>query len=105
MACRGICDRYRSESQRYNQGIKRCTSCETYLEYDGVQCPCCRTKLRGKEKVNDVDSSSYRLEPFMYNKKFQQNILKTKIKQIPSHSGTQKRTTTANSHQFESTLN
>ena len=50
MACRGICERYRSESQRYNLGIKRCTSCETYLEYDGVQCPCCRTQLRGKRK-------------------------------------------------------
>ena len=50
LTCRGICERYRYESQRYNQGIKRCTSCETYLEYDGVQCPCCRTHLRGKRK-------------------------------------------------------
>lgn len=50
LACRGICERYRSESQRYGQGIKRCTSCETYLEYDGIQCPCCRTHLRGKRK-------------------------------------------------------
>jgi len=50
MACRGICERYRSESQRYNQGIKRCTSCETFLEYEGIQCPCCRTQLRSKRK-------------------------------------------------------
>ncbi len=51
LACRGICERYRSESQRYGQGIQRCTSCETYLEYDWVQCPCCRTHLRAKRKT------------------------------------------------------
>ncbi|WP_048114736.1 hypothetical protein [Nitrosopumilus adriaticus] len=50
LACRGICERYRSENKRYGYGVKRCTSCDAYLEYGGIQCPCCRTHLRAKRK-------------------------------------------------------
>ena len=50
LACRGICERYRSENKRYGQGVKRCTCCDAYLEYGGIQCPCCRTHLRVKRK-------------------------------------------------------
>ncbi|MHA7646661.1 hypothetical protein [Nitrosopumilus sp. S4] len=50
MTCRGICERYRSENKRYGPGIKRCTSCDAYLEFEGGQCPCCRTQLRVKRK-------------------------------------------------------
>jgi len=31
MTCRGICERYRYDKKRYENGIKRCTSCEVYL--------------------------------------------------------------------------
>ncbi|KAF6244409.1 hypothetical protein C6989_09035 [Nitrosopumilus sp. b2] len=56
MACRGICERYRSESRRYSQGVKRCTNCDAYLEFEGVQCPCCRTHLRAKRKTRGCRS-------------------------------------------------
>ena len=51
MTCRGICDRYRAEKNRYSDGAKRCTSCNAYLLYEGIKCPCCRSHLRSKRKA------------------------------------------------------
>ncbi len=51
MTCRGICERFRSDKKRYDDGIKRCTACEVYLNYEGTQCPCCKTILRPKRKA------------------------------------------------------
>jgi len=48
---REICERYRSDKKRYENGIKRCTACEAYLDYQGTQCPCCNTQLRPKRKA------------------------------------------------------
>lgn len=50
LACRGICERYRSDKKRYALGIKRCTSCDAYLLLQEFQCPCCGTALRTKRK-------------------------------------------------------
>ena len=50
MTCRGICERHRAEKNRYADKTKRCTSCNVYLSYDGVKCPCCSTQLRSKRK-------------------------------------------------------
>ena len=50
MTCRGICERHRAEKNRYTDNTKRCTSCNVYLSYDGVKCPCCSTQLRSKRK-------------------------------------------------------
>ena len=51
MACRGICERYRSEKKRYFEGAKRCTCCDVYLFTYDFQCPCCHTLLRLKRKT------------------------------------------------------
>jgi len=51
LSCRGICERYRSDKKRYDDGIKRCAACEAYLNYEGTQCPCCGTQLRPKRKA------------------------------------------------------
>lgn len=50
LACRGICERYRTDKKRYDQGIKRCTSCDAYLFTYDLLCPCCHTALRAKRK-------------------------------------------------------
>ena len=36
----------------YNEGHKKCSVCDIWLNYDeGVNCPCCSSLLRTKEKV------------------------------------------------------
>jgi hypothetical protein len=59
LTCRGICERFRAENKRYGNGIKRCTSCDIFIEYEGTQCPCCRTQLRGKRKSKSKTLSRY----------------------------------------------
>jgi len=51
MTCRGICERYRAEKSRYQLGIKRCTSCDVFLQCQEISCPCCGTQLRSKRKA------------------------------------------------------
>ncbi len=50
MTCRGICERYRAEKNRYQIGIKRCSFCDMYLQCQEISCPCCGTQLRTKRK-------------------------------------------------------
>lgn len=35
---------------RYETGQKRCSTCETYIEWDGHGCPCCNCTLRVKPR-------------------------------------------------------
>ena len=62
ITCNGICHRYRAKKPvnmgRYTSGQKRCNSCEIYLHWDGLMCPCCNYRLRqsprsgkAKEKI------------------------------------------------------
>jgi len=54
--CREICIKYGAknlfpkEIGRYESGQKRCTSCETYINWDGNHCPCCGHFLRTKPR-------------------------------------------------------
>ena len=54
MTCRGICSRYRAvkrqHSSRYLSGHKRCTQCEIFVNWEGVNCPCCGSLLRTKPR-------------------------------------------------------
>jgi hypothetical protein len=54
MGCKGICIRYKADRPksgiRYMSGQKRCQICEIYLNWQGLWCPCCRCRLRGKPK-------------------------------------------------------
>jgi hypothetical protein len=45
MACKGICIDYKA-SGRYVTGHKRCQTCDLFIEWDGVFCPCCGSRLR-----------------------------------------------------------
>ena len=48
--CRGICIRYKAikphNGKRYAIGQKRCKSCEIFIKWDGLWCPCCGYRLR-----------------------------------------------------------
>jgi hypothetical protein len=48
--CNNICQRYKAKKPnnigRYLSGQKRCNSCDVFLNWDGLWCPCCNYKLR-----------------------------------------------------------
>ncbi len=56
MHCKEICIKYSvkklaaKEIGRYESGQKRCTSCETYINWEGKHCPCCGHFLRTKPR-------------------------------------------------------
>ncbi|WP_420544465.1 hypothetical protein [Nitrosopumilus sp.] len=48
--CKGVCDRYKATKtqggSRYANGQKRCQSCELFINWEGLWCPCCGHRLR-----------------------------------------------------------
>ena len=54
MTCKGICLRHRApkpiQSSRYASGQKRCQSCEIFIKWDALWCPCCGFRLRSKPR-------------------------------------------------------
>jgi uncharacterized Zn finger protein (UPF0148 family) len=50
MPCKGICIRYKTPSNHYTNGHKRCKECELFIKWDGVLCPCCGHKLRTRPR-------------------------------------------------------
>ena len=59
--CNGVCSRYKItkplKGGRYTAGQKRCKTCEIFINWDGIRCPCCKYKLRtnarySKSKTN-----------------------------------------------------
>ena len=54
MVCVGLCVRYRAVKSpiggRYEIGQKRCSTCDIFIEWDGIVCPCCGYRLRTKSR-------------------------------------------------------
>jgi hypothetical protein len=46
LACKGICGRFKTVSNHYANGQKRCQICELFIKWDGLYCPCCGCRLR-----------------------------------------------------------
>jgi len=51
MSCKGVCHRYKAlkpppGGSRYVKGQKRCNSCDIFIEWNGLWCPCCGMRLR-----------------------------------------------------------
>ncbi len=69
--CNGICDRYKAKKPnnnigRYSNGQKRCNSCEIFINWNGLRCPCCNNRLRTKprslkykEKYNQTQHNEF----------------------------------------------
>ena len=54
MTCRGTCIRYMARSNsgntHYELGHKRCTTCDIFIKWDGIHCPCCNFALRTRPR-------------------------------------------------------
>jgi hypothetical protein len=75
MTCKGICYRHRAQQRsggRYANGQKRCQVCQIYMKWDGLRCPCCKSKLRSKSR-----NSPFR-KRFAIVKKYQGQKIKYK---------------------------
>lgn len=50
MTCKGVCPKFKAKKplmqSRYAAGQKRCSICEIFIIWDGVNCPCCGMNLR-----------------------------------------------------------
>ena len=48
--CKGNCKKYEAKkafgTNRYAEGQKYCSACETWLYWDGLYCPCCSHRVR-----------------------------------------------------------
>ena len=65
--CKKICLKYQIKYEHdvySHKNVKRCTECGVFIKYEGVYCPCCNVRLRGRPK-NGLGSKSYkkRLNP------------------------------------------
>ena len=67
ITCNNVCHKYRAKKPnkigRYLSGQKRCNSCDVFINWDGLWCPCCNYKLRltprsSKYKKKYVDAMS-----------------------------------------------
>ena len=64
--CKDICHKYKAhkssnERSYYIKGHKRCIECETFLQWDGLKCPCCGRILRTKPH-NTISKGKLRLK-------------------------------------------
>jgi hypothetical protein len=63
MSCKGICIRHKASKPsaavlgRYTMGQKRCSTCDIFVKWEGVQCVCCGHMLRTRPH-----SSKYRMK-------------------------------------------
>ncbi len=76
MACKGICSRYKAKlidyMPRYAFGQKRCATCNIFIFWDGLTCPCCNYKLRlsprkGKYKEKFLEIKSVKKRQVLVN--------------------------------------
>lgn len=71
MVCKGVeCKRHKALKPvgvgRYASGQKRCQTCEIFINFNGLRCPCCNSILRTlprqlkyKTKYKESDKQSY----------------------------------------------
>ena len=58
MACNGICVNYKASKPctggRYENGQKRCQTCQIFVNYEGLFCPCCNVQLRRSSRYTKL---------------------------------------------------
>ena len=67
MTCKGTCIDHKG-SGRYATGNKRCQICDLFMEWDGVFCPCCGSRLRTRPR-NIEDKTRLRKQKKMQEAK------------------------------------
>lgn len=60
--CKGTCERHRAPKGKrtYLGGGKRCTLCALFVDWEGIHCPCCTTKLRSKIRSRAIPMCTYK---------------------------------------------
>jgi len=48
--CGKKCIPFKSRTQNYTKGAKRCHDCSIFIDYDGFYCPCCGITLRTRSR-------------------------------------------------------
>ena len=65
MSCKNICIRHKVSGApsglRYAAGQKRCNTCELFINWDGVRCPCCSCRLRTAPRNSKLRAKSKNL--------------------------------------------
>ena len=51
MACKGISTRHKVLAL-YNSGHKHCKSCDLFIKWEGLSCPCCGYKLETDQEIS-----------------------------------------------------
>ena len=60
--CKGVClsKYYAPKGKRtYLGGGKRCTECALFVDWEGIHCPCCGTKLRIRIRSRPIPMCTY----------------------------------------------
>lgn len=56
--CKDKCPAHKANSSSrygmYKQGFKHCNTCQLFIEWAGLYCPCCGTRLRSKPRSSKV---------------------------------------------------
>ncbi len=54
MTCNGVCENHKATKPayggRYEDGQKRCQTCQIFVYHDGFYCPCCNMRLRASSR-------------------------------------------------------
>ena len=61
--CKGVCVcKYDAPKGKrtYIGGGKRCTECALFVDWEGIHCPCCGTKLRVKIRSRAIPMCTYK---------------------------------------------
>ena len=58
MTCNGVCENYKATKPayggRYEDGQKRCQTCQIFVYYNGLFCPCCNMRLRTNSRYTKL---------------------------------------------------
>jgi len=51
--CQGIHDKFivRTNSWGKDLDLRRCRTCQSFLKFDGIRCPCCGNKVRTNSRI------------------------------------------------------
>ena len=52
LPCRGLCERHgiKAYTNRYEENVKRCMTCDAFVKAEGFFCPCCNGRLRTRTR-------------------------------------------------------
>lgn len=67
MVCKGVCAKYKVKKSNlgnihYKLGHKWCSTCEIFMDWNDIRCPCCKLGLRTKRKNGNAQNQLLTLQ-------------------------------------------